>query len=230
MFLGHFAVGFASKRVAPRASLGYLIAAPILLDLLWPIFLLLGWERVRVDPGNTLFTPLAFDAYPWSHSLVMSGVWGASLAGIYLWRSRSSLVAGGGKGDARGAWVIALAVVSHWVLDVVTHRPDMPIAPGVPTKLGLGLWNSVPATLIVELSLFGAGVRAYVSMTRARDRVGMYALWGMIVFLLVLYVSLPFTPPPPDTNAIAYADLGAFILPFWAGWIDRHRPIAPSMT
>jgi hypothetical protein len=227
MFLGHFAVGFASKRAAPRASLGYLIAAPILLDLLWPIFLLLGWERVRIDPGNTAFTPLAFDAYPWSHSLVMSVVWGACLAGIYL-RSSRRRPGAGARPDLQGAWIIALGVVSHWVLDVVTHRPDMPIAPGVATKLGLGLWNSVPATLIVELSLFGAGVRAYVSMTRPRDRAGLYALWGLIVFLLVLYVSLLFAPPPPDTSAIAYSDLAAFILPFWAGFIDRHRLVVPS--
>jgi len=83
MFIGHFAVGLASKRVAPHASLGVLMAAPNLLDLLWPIFLLLGWEQVRIDPGNTAFTPLDFVSYPISHSLLTACVWGVLFALVY---------------------------------------------------------------------------------------------------------------------------------------------------
>ena len=158
MFIGHFAVGFALKRVAPRASLGPLIAAAQFLDLLWPWFLLLGWEHVRLDPGNTAFTPLAFDSYPISHSLVMAIVWGVAFSGLYLLRTHNRIAA---------IW-IAAAVVSHWALDWITHRPDLPIMPGDSTKVGLGLWNSVPATLIVESAMFAAGVWVYARATRAR--------------------------------------------------------------
>jgi hypothetical protein len=226
MFLGHFAVGFAAKRVAPRASLGWLVMAPILPDLLWPFFLLAGWERVRIDPGNTAFTPLAFDAYPWSHSLEMSCVWAALLAGTYLGLSRArrgDAARGGARWDVRGAWVIALAVVSHWLLDVVTHRPDMPVTVSGTARLGLGLWNSIPATMVVEGLMFAAGVGAYASMTRPVDRAGAWALNALVVLLALLYASLVFSPPPPGVSAIAYSDMAAWLLPLWAWWIDGHR-------
>src|SRR5690349_9013743 len=154
MFIGHIAVGFASKRVAPRASLGVLMAAPMALDLLWPFFLLAGWEQVRIDPGNTKFTPLDFVSYPFSHSLAMSAVWGAMFGLIYWIATRY----------AAGAVVIGFGVVSHWVLDLITHRPDLPLYPGGAARLGLGLWNSVPATLAVESVMFAAGVWTYASM------------------------------------------------------------------
>ncbi|MBI3449424.1 MAG: hypothetical protein HY049_10970 [Acidobacteria bacterium] len=221
MFLGHFAVGFAAKRVAPKASLAWLMTAPNLLDLLWPFFLLAGWERVRIEPGNTAFTPLAFDAYPWSHSLLMACIWGLGLAAVYLWlsqRARLDFAA-----DVRGARVIALAVVSHWVLDVVTHRPDMPIAPGIGIKLGFGLWNSVGATIAVEGALFAAGVWVYASSTRARDRTGAWSLIGLVVLLVAIYAGLIFGPPPPGVAAVAWSDLAGWLLVPWAAWIDRHR-------
>jgi membrane-bound metal-dependent hydrolase YbcI (DUF457 family) len=148
MFLGHFSVAFASKRVAPRPSLGWLFAACQIPDLLWPILLLAGMERVRVDPGNTAFTPLAFDYYPWSHSLLMDVVWGAALGALYFVLRR----------DTRGAIVIAALVVSHWVLDWITHRPDLPLLPDNATLVGLGLWNSVAATILIETAMYVAAL------------------------------------------------------------------------
>src|SRR5689334_8578475 len=133
MFIGHFAIGLASKQLAPRASLGWLVAASEFVDLLWPVFLFAGWERVRIDPGNTAFTPLAFDHYPYTHSLLMCVLWGLFLGWIYVKRSN----------DLRGAVVIAAGVASHWLLDWITHRPDLPLYPGSP-KFGLRLWNSLP--------------------------------------------------------------------------------------
>src|SRR5437867_11080197 len=112
MFIGHNAVAFAAKRVAPKTSLGTLMAAAMLLDLLWPIFLLLGIEHVRIAPGATRFTPLDFYDYPWSHSLLMSIVWGAAAAIIYFAVTRYG----------RGALIIFIGVVSHWVFDFFTHR------------------------------------------------------------------------------------------------------------
>src|SRR4051812_33616293 len=179
MFIGHFAVGFASKRVAPEASLGVLMAAPVALDLLWPIFLTLGWETVRIDPGNTAFTPLDFVSYPYSHSLLMAALWGAVFGGIYWAVTRYRV----------GAVVVGLGVISHWILDFVTHRPDMPLVPDGGPRIGLGLWNSVPATLVVETLMFAAAVWLYASATRARDRVGRYSFSLFIAVALASYLS-----------------------------------------
>src|ERR1700758_2490694 len=113
MFIGHFAVAFAAKRAAPRASLAATFAAAQLADILWPVFLLLGWERVAIQPSADPFLNLAFTSYPWSHSLVMDAVWGLAFG----------LVAYALLRDRRAAVVLGLLVVSHWVLDVAVHVP-----------------------------------------------------------------------------------------------------------
>jgi membrane-bound metal-dependent hydrolase YbcI (DUF457 family) len=166
MFIGHFGLGFAAKRVAPKVSLGVLFAAAQLADLLWPVFVGLGLEQVRIDPGNTAVTPLDFVSYPYSHSLVTLILWGVVFGWIYGARS----------GERRVVAIIAALVVSHWVLDVATHRPDMPIYPGG-SKVGLGLWHSLPATLAVEVPIYVIGVWIYSRATRARDGIGR---WGFL--------------------------------------------------
>jgi len=212
MFLGHYAVAFAAKRAAPRASLGILVLAAEWLDEIWPVFLLLGWERVRIVPGLMAASPMDFEHYPISHSLLTVLGWAALLGLSYYGQRRYG----------RGAWVVALAVVSHWVLDVVAHRPDLPLWPGGP-KLGLGLWNSVPATLVVELALFATGVAIYFRSTRARDRIGRWGAWAMAAFLLVSYIASGFGPPPPDPRVLAYSALALWIFVPWGWWVDRHR-------
>ena len=215
MFIGHYAVGFAAKRAAPNASLGPLMAAPILLDLLWPIFLLAGWEHVRIDPGNTAFTPLAFDSYPISHSLIASIGWAALFGGLYWAFTRYRA----------GAVAIALGVVSHWVLDWVTHGPDLPLYPGGP-KVGLGLWDSIPGTLAVEFAMLAIALWLYVRTTQPRDRTGRYGFWAFVAFALIMYVGNLMSPPPPSTRALAWFALTGWIVPFWAGWFDAHRSAA----
>jgi membrane-bound metal-dependent hydrolase YbcI (DUF457 family) len=215
MFVGHFAIGFAAKRTAPRASLGVLMAAPTLLDLLWPIFLALGWEQVRIDPGNTAVTPLDFVSYPFSHSLLTACGWGLLFALVYWLVSHY----------VRGAVVIALGVVSHWVLDFVTHRPDMPLYPGGP-RVGLGLWNSIPGTLAVELAMYAAGIWLYVSTTRARDRTGRLSLLAFLAVSLLLYVGAMFGSPPPNTHVLMVTAFVGWVVPFWAWSFDRHREMA----
>lgn len=220
MFLGHFSLAFASKRVAPRPSLGWLIAACQWPDLLWPILSLAGVEHFRVDPGNTAFTPLAFDSYPWSHGLLMDVVWGAALGAVYFALRR----------DKNGAVVIGALVVSHWVLDWVTHRPDMPLAPGVETRLGLGLWNSVVGTIVIETAMYAAAVWIYMRTTSTNDKVGRVGLWVLVVFLLAIYVGNILSPPPPSPTAVAWSALALWILIPVAAWIDRHRPIRAGPT
>jgi hypothetical protein len=216
MFIGHAALGFAAKPAAPRASLAWLLVAPWLLDILWPIFLMTGIEQVRIVPGATAFTPLDFSWYPWSHSLAMSMVWGFLAAMIYR----------AGTGDRRGTIVVGLLVVSHWLLDLIVHRPDLPLAPGLGTRLGLGLWNLPAATLVVEGALFFLGFGVYLRVTRARDLRGAIGLWALVIFMVGIYATSVLGPPPPSAGAIAPVTLafGIVIAP-WALWVDRHRPL-----
>jgi hypothetical protein len=211
MFVGHLAAALGGKKLEPRLSLGVLVAAAFGLDLLWPAFLLLGVEHVRVDPGNTAFTPLAFDSYPWSHSLAAALLWGAVAA-----------VAIGGLDGLRPRILIAAAIVSHWVLDFVTHRPDLPLWPGGP-QVGLGLWNSIPGTILVEGTLFIIAIEVYRRAFQARDRVGRWSFWGLIGLTTAIWISGPWSPPPPSASAIAVAGLAMWLLPLWALWIERHR-------
>ena len=213
MFIGHYALGLAAKRIAPRTSLGTLFAAPTLADLLWPVFLLFGWEQARVVPGPNPFLNLWLDHIPISHSLLTLIAWGAVFG--YLYRTRT--------GYARGAVVVGLLVVSHWVLDVVTHRPDMPLYPGS-VNVGLGLWNSVAGTLIVEGAMFIAGVAMYGGVTRPRDAIGRYGFWALVLVLGGSYASSLFAPPPQDMTALAiFAIVFGWLFVLFGWWVDRHR-------
>lgn len=212
MFVGHIGVGLASKAAAPKTSLGWLVAAPLALDLLWPIFLLLGWEQVRIEPGATRVTPLDFVSYPLSHSLVWACGWGVLLAAVFRW-------VGGGK---KAAWVIAALVVSHWPLDWLMHRPDLPIVPGGAT-FGLGAWNSLPLTLALEALFFGGGIWLYVRTTRAETAVGRWAWLGFVAFLGAVYGANVLGPPPETPGQVAGVTLALWLLPAWAWWFDRGR-------
>jgi membrane-bound metal-dependent hydrolase YbcI (DUF457 family) len=212
MFIGHFALGFAAKRAAPRLSVATLFAAAQLADLIWPILVALGIEQVRIEPGITAFTPFDFVSYPYSHSLLALAIWGVVFGGICAAVVR----------DRRVLIVIAALVVSHWVLDWVTHRPDMPLYPGSRT-FGLGLWNSVPATVAVETVMFVAGVWMYARATRARDAVGRRAFAAFVGLMFAVY-GVSMGPPPPSVTAlIVSAIAGAAVIIVWAWWFDRHR-------
>ena len=218
MFIGHFALGFAAKRAAPRLSLATLFAAAQLADLMWPLLVAVGIEQVRIAPGITAFTPLDFVSYPYSHSLLMLCIWGVLFG----------LLCAFATGDRRAFIVVAALVVSHWLLDWITHRPDMPLYPGG-AKLGLGLWNSVAATITVETVMFAAGVWIYARITRPRDSIGRNALPAFAGFLLVAYLAAGIGPPPPSINAVVVTGTaGAAVILLWAWWLDRHRSTVPS--
>ena len=215
MFIGHFAVAFAAKRAAPAVSLGTLFLACQFADLLWPNLVLAGVEHLAIAPGITAVTPLDFQSYPYSHSLLALVIWAASAAVVYR------LIYGATPVGA--LLVVAGLVLSHWVLDVISHRPDMPITIGSATKLGLGLWNSRPATILVELAMLVVGIVIYVRTTKPIDRTGMLALTGLLMFLLVINVANMFGPPPPSVGAVAWSAQAVWLLVAWGYWIDRHR-------
>lgn len=216
MFVGHFAVGFALKRAAPRVSLGTLILAAAFADVVWIVFFVTGVERVTIEPGLMAANSLNLVSIPFSHSLLMNAVWGGLFAGVYFWWRR----------DSRGAWVLLAAVLSHWILDVATHRPDMPLAPGLDLRVGLGLWNSRLATFLVEGALWFGAVLLYVRVTRSSTRAGLYAFWSMIVVLTVLWVASLGGDPPPSLRALAVINTIFFALvEAWAFWMNRSRPL-----
>jgi hypothetical protein len=216
MFIGHFAVGFAAKRAAPRASLGTYVLAAVFLDTLWPVFLLLGIETVRIDPGNTAFTPFDFVSYPWSHSLLMAIVWSFVFGfGHYLIRR-----------DKTTAKMLGAVVFSHWVLDWVTHRPDLQLAPGLAFRTGLSLWNSIPATVAIEVSLFLAAAWWYERSNEPLDGPGRWAWYALVGLLLLLFgASLAPPPPPGQEMMVAVVDIAAWLFVPWAAWVDRHRVV-----
>jgi len=214
VFIGHFAVAFASKKVAPKVSLGTLVVAAAFLDVVWPVLVLLGVERFRIVPSFTAINPFDFVYYPWSHSLLMTAVWALLFALVYF----------AVRGDRAGAVWLGIAVASHWVLDFVSHRPDLPLYPGGEMRFGLGLWQSLPATFAVEGLMFAAGIALYMQSTKAKDRTGTIAWWAFVALLLVLYIPGPWSPPPPSANAVAILGIIALaIFGPWAYWIDRHR-------
>jgi FtsH-binding integral membrane protein len=216
VFLGHLAVGFAVKRLTPRVNLATLFAAAEFPDLLWPVLVAAGVERVEIAPGITAFTPLDFVSYPWSHSLVMVVVWALVFAVVHFLRSR----------NPTAGIVLAVLVVSHWVLDYVSHRPDMPIYPGGP-HYGLGLWNSVPATIAVEGILFIVGAWMYAQATRPRDGRGQFAFASLIGVLVLAYVGNILSAPPSRDAIWSGALVGALLLLGWGAWADRNRvPVA----
>jgi hypothetical protein len=212
MFLGHFGVALGAKSAAPQTSLGALVLAAQLIDLLWPTFLALGWERVRIEPGATRVTPLAFDYYPWSHSLLIVIVWALVVAVVYQ----------GARRYPRGALVLAGCVVSHWLLDALMHRPDLPLYPGS-MLVGLGAWCSIALTLALEGLVFAAGLALYLKSTRPVDRTGQWALWSFVGALLLIYLASVLGPPPPGVSAVTWAGQAQWLLVVWAYWIDRHR-------
>jgi membrane-bound metal-dependent hydrolase YbcI (DUF457 family) len=218
MFIGHFAVALGAKRLAPRTSLGTLVAAAQLIDLVWPVLLLTGVEVVRIDPGNTASTPLDFVSYPFTHGATSVLLWAAGFGGLHWWRRR----------DRTGAWTVAGLVVSHWLLDALTNRPDLPLWPGGP-RVGLGLWDSVPASVAVEALLFAGGTLLYVRATRWKDAVGRYGLYAFLGLLVLIAVGNLLGPPPPSARAIGAAGLALWLFVPLAAWIDRHRVVRETI-
>jgi hypothetical protein len=213
VFLGHFAAALAAKKLTPYTSLGTMILAAQLADLLWPSLLLSGAEQVRIVATNPPLLRLDFISYPWSHSLLMLAAWAGLMAALYAFFRRYS----------RGTVVAAALVVSHWVLDAASHRPDIPLVPWGGPRVGLGLWYSQSATVAVEAALLALGTWLYAQHTEPVDRIGRYAFAAFVVMLVVFYAASLVGPPPPSVNALAWAAQGLWLFVLWGYWLDRHR-------
>ncbi|HJR50259.1 MAG TPA: hypothetical protein VJ794_04080 [Gemmatimonadales bacterium] len=218
MFLGHFGAAFALKRLEPKLSLGTLFLAVQLPDLLWGAFLLTGWEQVRIDPGYTAVTPLQFIHYPISHSLLGMAGWSVAVAAAYYsWPTRDT------SRHWQAAALVGLAVLSHYLLDLLVHVPDLPVSGDSSIRLGFGLWNHPIATLLLELATLAAGVTVYIAYRSTRHPVRAGRLGGLVTALFSIYLLSFFGPPPPSVTVIAAADIvGLLLLVAFAAWTDRR--------
>lgn len=213
MFLGHFGIGFGAKAAAPRVSLGTLFLAAQFIDLLWPTLLLLGIEQVNIRTGGTRYPPLDFAYYPYSHSLLAVIIWAVLFAAAYYAIRRSRI----------GAVVLGLAVISHWLLDLIVHYPDLPLYPGDSPLLGFAIWSSPIFEMVLELSIFALGVWLYLRTTKAIDATGKWALWSLVIFLLTIQFGNAFGSPPPSVTALAWVGQAQWLLVAWGYWVDKHR-------
>ena len=213
MFIGHFGAGFAGKKLDRTTSLGTYIMAAQWIDLIWPILLLLGIEKVDIKPGISAVTPIDFVYYPFTHSLTGVIIWGVLFGLVYF------II----KKKIKTAFILCALVVSHWFLDLLVHIPDLPLIPGLELKVGLDLWNSLAGTLLVEGLIFTTGVYLYLRSTKARNKTGKYALWGLILFLVLIYIGNLFGPPPDSVQAIAIVGNAQWLIILWGYWIDRNR-------
>ena len=220
MLVGHYAAGFAGKRLAPRVSLGTLFAASLFPDLLVGVDQLLGIEHARSTPGITAFSSLDGYDVAISHSLATDILWSVVAGVAYFWWRR----------DRRGSFVVGAAVFSHWVLDVVSHRPELPLAPGVHHYLGLGLWNSIPMTFLIEGVFWVVCLVTYVRATRATSPGSTVGLLALIGIPTVGWIRTPFMSLPDGdfTAGVLIALLGVQCgLCVLAHWVDRRRSSVP---
>ena len=197
MFVGHYGVSFAAKKAEPSIPLWVLFIAVQLLDVLWAPFVLLGIEKVRIVPGFTASNPLDLYYMPYTHSLVAAIGWSVLAAAVYRVAAP--------RGTKRAAAVIGAAVFSHWVLDFVVHRPDLPLYDNS-AKVGLGLWNVSAIALGLEAALLFGGMWLYFRLGTVRRSAML--VFGVIMLAIQAYVF--FGPPPASDNAAALTALVAY--------------------
>ena len=215
MFIGHFAVGFAAKRAAPRTSLATLIVAAIFLDMLWPVFVRLGLLRLLEAVINA---PLdRVEMRPYTHSLFMAVVWALVFALVYQVRARYRT----------GAVVVALAVLSHWFLDVISHDPDLPLAPWLPDRVGVPLGGSPLGMALIECAVFATGIAIYLFITRAKGWQGHVSLWSVVGVLLVAYLMNNRVVRLPGMRVLhsMFLLVPAVVMLLWFVWVERSRTL-----
>lgn len=214
MMTGHIAVGMMAKRLHPQISLGTAVFAALWADFVAFVLLIARVERFDPVPGASLNRMIGRNIV-FSHSLLMDALWAGLFAGIFFLRRRSP----------RGAWILFAAVVSHWVLDVASHRPDMPLAPGTSTRLGLGLWNSMPTALIVEGALWLLAIIIYLRATFSKKSWAIYGFWIPVILVTLIWranisAGMDLNPTRAGIGGIVLFSL----VVAWAYWMNRLRP------
>jgi hypothetical protein len=199
VFVGHYGVSFAAKKVDPSIPLWVLFIAVQLLDVAWAPFVLLGIEKVRIVPGITASNPLDLYYMPYTHSLAAAVLW--SLGAFVCYRLAVS------TGSKTAALVVAAGVFSHWVLDFLVHRPDLPLYDNT-AKVGLGLWNLAVLAFGLEVIVLFGGMWLYFQ-TGAPRRAATVT-FGMLMVGIQAYVF--FGPPPVSDKAAAATALVAYAL------------------
>ena len=208
MFAGHFAASVAARAAAPRLPFWACVGAAQLLDIGWAGLILAGVERLRVVPGLP-GSPLDLEQMPWTHSLAMALLWAllAGLLAVRLW--------------GRAGWWIGAVVFSHWLADLLVHRPDLPLWPGSDVRLGLGLWNLPELATVLEIGLVALAL-GWWCWQRARDGQALRPALGWATALLVLAAINEVPGEPPTPAGMALLSLLAFaVLIGVAGLVDR---------
>ena len=217
MFIGHYAAAFAARAVKPAVPLWVLFVAVQLVDFAWAAFIITGVEHVRIEPGLMAASSLDLYHMPWTHSLVAALIWSVAAGAIYMLfkRGGSALMAG---------VIIAAAVFSHWLADLIVHAPDLAVYPGGP-KLGFGLWNSLFWSQLVEVGLLLIGFAIYMAKTQPTSRLSAYTPWALIVFMLALqaYSHLPMETVPSIQQFAMTGLVGYSLLCVMAWAVDRKR-------
>jgi hypothetical protein len=216
MFVGHYAAALALKKFEKRASLGVLFLAVQFVDILFFPFVLLGLERMNIVENFTQSTHFELEFMPYTHSLVAALLWAGVAYAIFRWlfvKNNSVAV------------VVALAVFSHWLLDLITHTPDLPLWSDTSLKLGFGLWNNAIATYVVEAAFLILALWLYLRSTSATSTVGKYGMGVFVVFLLLLNVVNIFGPMQGDSKVVlaVSALTSYFLFAAVAFWLDTKR-------
>jgi hypothetical protein len=215
MFVGHYGPSFAAKALIKPVPLWVLFLAVQLLDVFWSIFVILGIEKVRIAPGITATNPLDLYYMPYTHSLAAAILWSLAALALYRVLFRSS--------GWPAAGVVGAAVFSHWILDLLVHRPDLPLYDDA-VKVGLGLWNYPAAAFALEVAFLFGGMVLYF---RATEPVGAGGRYGMVIFgfvMLAVQSLVFFGPPPSSDKAAAVTALGSyFVFAGVAWWLERKR-------
>jgi len=208
VFVGHYSASFAGRATEKRIPLWLLFLAVQWIDVMWSIFVLLGIEKVRIVPGITASNPLDLYYMPYTHSLLGVLCWSllAYLVCQFVPRFRGT----------RTGLILAAAVFSHWVLDLIVHRPDLSLYASV-GKMGFGLWNYRGAAFALEMAVLFGGAAILYRTAAHRGR-----LVGFVVFLAALQVfgTFFFPPPPSDHSAAMTALISYIVLALIAWWMD----------
>jgi len=216
MFVGHYGVSFAAKRGDKTIPLWALFLAVQLLDVFWSAFVLAGLEKVRIAPGITASNPLDLYYMPYTHSLIAALLW--SLGAYAAYRATRAVGA-----SHRAGSLVAVAVFSHWVLDLLVHRPDLPLYDNA-AKVGLGLWNYPAPAFLLEVAVLFGGMFLYLRSTTATTRLGRCGMPVFGVVMLAVQAVVFFGPPPPSDRAAAITALGSYVgFAAVAGWLERRR-------